>query len=283
MRSTFALMVTVLGLLTVTACGDDAELVVGGQGSTDDEVVSVPHRILADGVSTGDPWTTSVAQSDADLERFAPDTDVDWDAEVAFVFTLTESSSNPFGRVEDVRFDRTTLRLYPVVPLLADYEEGTDDANPHTVVVAVRRADLPEGDFSLWVDGDAPPAGAVDGVTHMAVGELEATDTEGPEGRPEPLRSDGTIGVGQVRLAHDVTTHCGLQFLFLDIDGRQWTVAGDEDLRIDWIPEEWEPEVDGESIDLRIERVEADRLEVTAPGTGHTLTYVPSPEMVGCD
>ncbi|MFP3907133.1 MAG: hypothetical protein ACLFWR_08885 [Acidimicrobiales bacterium] len=84
-------------------------------------------------------------------------------------------------------------------------------------------------------------------------------------------------------MAPDVTTHCGLQYLFVDIDGRQWTVAGDDDLRIDWIPEPWEPEVDGESIDLRIERTEPDRLEVAGVGTDHTITYVPSSEPMGCD
>jgi hypothetical protein len=43
------------------------------------------------------------------------------------------------------------------------------------------------------------------------------------------------------------------------------------------------PVLVGEGIDLRIERVAPDRLEVTAIGTDHTVSYVPTDAEVGCD
>lgn len=98
-----------------------------------------------------------------------------------------------------------------------------------------------------------------------------------------PLDSAGTLAVGETRVAHDVTAHCGLDTIFRPIDGRQWVLEEHDGDQIDYIPPAWESALDGEQVDLVIERVEADRLLITAVGTDAELVYVPATDEVGCD
>lgn len=283
MRSRFLGMAATLGVLLV-ACGDEPTdtATTTSAGTGGEEVREVPARIIAEDVGEGEPWTTSRLATPRELELLAPDGTADWDNEVVFAFTLAESGSCPFGAVERVEFSEPDLRLYPVVPLAEDFDACTDDANPHTVVVAINHDDLPEGEFSIWVNGDEPP-GVVDGETRFAAGELDPGDLASDEF--EALDSEGTLPVGETRIAHDVTTHCGLNRIFQPIAGRQWLLNEDDASaeNADYVPEEWRDVVTGQAIDLRIEHAEQDVLLVTAVGTEHTLQYLPAADDVGCD
>lgn len=279
LRHIVSLLVAVLAF---SACG-------GGAGSTtttaatsttvpSGESSAIPHRLLADGLDGGgQPWTTAVVETEEELASLVPDAGVDWETEVVFRFTLAESGSCPFDEMQGVVFSAPSLRLYPEVPLVGQPDACTSDANPHTIVVAVSRDDLPKGGFSLWVNGEDPLSGVTDGVTHIAAGELHSGNDL------EALDAGGALAIGETRIAHDVTAHCGLDRIYRPIDGRQWVLADNGGGEIDYVPPAWEPVLDGEQIDLRIERPEADRLSITAVGTEAELTYVPAADEEGCD
>ena len=127
---------------------------------------SIPYRLLVEDLAEGQPWSTAIVAPDT------PGIDADWETEVVFEFNLAESGSCPFGQMEDLRFDQLNDTLFPVVPLADDFDACTDDANPHLIRVAVKRSDLPEDDFLLWVNEAEPPSGVVEGVTEVKVGEL---------------------------------------------------------------------------------------------------------------
>lgn len=272
-------------VVLVAACGatsgDTTTTTPAGVG--DEEVREIPARVVAEDVSSGEPWTTSRLTTPRELELLAPGGEADWDNEVVFAYTLAESGSCPFGAVERIEYSAPHQVLYPVVPLAEDFGACTDDANPHTVVIAISHDDLPEGGFSIWVDGDDPPPGVADGITFFAPGELDPGDLA--SGEFEALGADGELAVGETKIAYDVTTHCGLNRMFRDVDGRAW-VLNDDDAspeNLDYVPEEWRGVVTGEAIDLQIERAEEDVLLVTAVGTEHTLRYEPTADEVGCD
>lgn len=271
-------------LMLVAACGGDttATTTTPAPGSTHPagEVGEISHRVLVDGIDEGgQPWTTGLVETRRDLDTLVPGADVDWDGEVVFRFTLAESSSCPFADMTRLEFSEPDLRLYPVVPLIGEPEICTDDAMPHTIVVAVTREDLPDGEFSIWVDGEEPLGGVSEGVTRFGAGEL---DEPGPSAI-EPLNADGDLPVGEKRIARDVTTHCGLERIYREIIGEQWALAENGGGQLDYIPPEWRSAVDGEQIDLILERMEEEVLLVTAAGTDHSLRYTPAEEFVGCD
>lgn len=250
------------------------------------EVDSLPHRLLAEDISAGEPWNTEVVESSDEVPTFLEEslvdweTEVDWGNEVLFVFTLAESSSCPLGHHQGIEFSQSDLRLYPVVEVEGSPSACTDDANPHTVAVAIQRDDLPSEEFSVWVEADEPPPGVVDGVTHMAAGELTSPQPSDPD--VPRLDNEGTLKVGQTRLASSVTTHCGLDRIFRPIDDRQWMMEDAPD-QLDYVPDEWLPFVEGEQVDLLVERSAEDRLTVAPVGSDHSRIYVPADDRVGCD
>lgn len=128
---------------------------------------SIPYRLLAEDLAEGMPWSTGIVTPNT------PGIDANWDTEVVFEFNPAESGSCPFGLMEDLRFDELNRVLFPVVPLAEDYEECTDDANPHLIRVAIQRDDLPTEDFSLWVNDAEPPSGVVDGVTQVKLADID--------------------------------------------------------------------------------------------------------------
>lgn len=274
-------------LFLATACGGGgAENTTTTEAATDaestipmSETIEVPHRVLVDGLEGGgQPWTTGLVGTQTELETLVPGATVDRDREVVFRFTLAESSTCPFDQMQRLEYSAPDLRLYPVVPLQGNPEVCTDDAMPHTIVVAVDRGDLPDGAFSLWVSEENPPSGVIDGVTFFAAGELDDPGESGIEA----LNAAGDLPVGETRIAHDVSTHCGLDRIFRPIDGRQWVLENGSD-ELDYVPVEWRSVMQGEQIDLVMERTEQDTIVVTAVGTDVEYRYVPAPDTEGCD
>lgn len=243
------------------------------------ELRSVPHRVIVDGAPFGGVYDTAVIADGDAVEGLinegglAVDFTVDFATEVVLVFDLAESGSQDpacaLPPLRDLVYDEPHQRIYPA---LADSGEPTpceDDANPHRIVVAVERSALPEGPFSLWIDGGDPTC-CEEGVTFVAAGELTAPASQVPA-----LDAEGTIGIGETRIAYGVSTHCGLETIIRPIDGRNWAATAP-------IPGEWGAVGDG-GIDLVIERVAADLLRVTAVGSETSVDYAPLPERVLCE
>lgn len=162
-------LIALSALLVLSACGN-------GRST---EVVQLEYRLLADDLVFGQPWTTQLATSPRDLPPpvqnagLNPDSEVDWDHEVVFIFVLAESSSCPYASAEGLEFSNPDQRLYPVVPIEGAPTACTGDAQPYGLVVAVDRSDLPDTPFDLWVEPDDPPQGVVDGVTRVVASDLE--------------------------------------------------------------------------------------------------------------
>lgn len=142
------------------------------------EVSAIPYRLLGDDLAVGDPWSTRVIESSDELAEVVDGSEMDWETEVVFMFTLAESSSCPFGPLEGLEFSPSDARLYPAVDLEGSPTACTDDANPHTIVVAVDQSELPHGEFSLWVENNDPPQGVADGVTRVGAGEFTDSPNE---------------------------------------------------------------------------------------------------------
>ena len=183
--------------------GDDS--VYGS--STPTTSVEIPHEVLVDGASVGPVWSTSLANNVAELDELwaelapgQPVPEVDMETNVVIHFGPAESGSCPFGPLGSVQFDTGSGYLFPELALADPTVDAcTDDANPHTIVVAVARVDLPTDDFVIWVDNADPPACCIDDVTRVAAGEL----AEPPE-RPDGWFETGfTIQSGDVEVGPD--------------------------------------------------------------------------------
>jgi hypothetical protein len=85
--------------------------------------------------------------------------------------------------------------------------------------------------------------------------------------------------VGQVRVAN-VTTHCGLEIIYLPIAGTFWKSANPISAGV---PDEWAGLVSRESLDLRLERIDPTTLSVSAVGSNHFETYMPIGSPPLCD
>lgn len=279
-RRLSAWSLTTAMLLTAAGCGettveagagpDPVEFDQGVGIDSRGESVSIPHRVLVDGADdeSQEPWSTGVL-SDDQVWAVNPDAEVS-DAEVFFGFWLAESSSCPFGPTVDLRYDVEFQVLFPVVPLADGVgPDCEDDANPHLVVVAVARDDLPPGPMALWIDGGEPG----EGETFIADGEL----TTAVESGFERLTEGSELAVGETKIATGVSTHCGLNRIGWLIDGRQWVLANGSGY-----PGAWDDVIRDESIDLVITRTADDELEVEAYRTGEGATYVPAPDVEEC-
>lgn len=156
--------------------------------------VEIPSRTLLDGQPSGDTWTVSVVNTPDELDDLWAELEVDLDMEpvdfatsVVIHFGPAASSSCPFGPLLAVRHDPDSGYLYPDLPVEGG-PDCTDDANPHAVVVAIDRADLPDEAFTIWVANDEPPPGVAGAEIRVEAGELAEPPT-GPDG-PEPGSSD---------------------------------------------------------------------------------------------
>jgi hypothetical protein len=245
----------------------------------------IPHRTLVDESGVGAVYITDLVDTNQELDYLwnwldlaGTPPDVDFDSHVVLYFGLAESGSCPYVDVTGIVYAEPYLRVYPA--MRDSVEEGTPctaDANPHAVVVSVRRDDLPTGEFHLWVDeGDFESR---EGVTFIAPGELGIGGGEHPA-----LGGDGRIEVGETRIAYDVNTHCGVEWLLRPVNDMTWR-AVDLDRTdasgIDLVPSAWGQAND--DIDLEMRLVDESTLEVTAVGTDVTVTYTPDPDPPGCD
>lgn len=252
------------------------------------EVTALPYRLLVEDAAVGDIYVTDVAATAAEFDALWSELglvgrppEVDFESSVVFYFGAVESGSCPLGPIEGLGYNAGEQKIYPVIPTVvpSGADSCTDDANRHAVLVAVDRADLPPGSFSLWISADDPPACCRDGMTFVAAGELNApADAAYP-----PLGADGRLAVGESRLAYRVGTHCGVEWLPIPINDQNWR-ATDLDQAgatgIDPVPSAWGRA--GDSLDLALTLRDASTLEVTVVGTGVTVAYTPALDVPGC-
>jgi len=215
------------------------------------------------------------------LGLVGPPPEVDFESWVVFYFGAVESGSCPLGEIRGLTYNVGDQKIYPEIPIVIPPGTNTctADANRHAVLVAVERDQLPDGGFSLWISADDPPGCCLDGVTFIAPGELTApTDAAYP-----PLGADGSLDIGESRIAYNVSTHCGVERLLVSINGRSWR-ATDLDQTdaagIDPVPSAWGQA--NQPVDLVVTLLDDATLEATGLGTDVTVTYTPDLNPPGC-
>ncbi len=285
---TRALVLVVAVFLAGCASDPAVEVDAGVESSTADETASdgsaaperptgevrtIGYRHLGGGAGIGTPRTAILLTTD-DLFSAAPMAEIAPDQEVYFLFTLAHSDRCLVSEFQGLEFSDADRRLYPVI----DEPEGdgsdcADATAPYGIAVAVLRSDLPKGEFSIWIERSDPARDEQAQATYFASGELTGPDPETVEF--PPLTSAGDLAVGETRVAFGTTTHCGLDTLFRNVDGRQWQLADGTATGADYIPSEWQSFVRGEEIDLVITRAETDLLEIAPLGSEDTRPYEP--------
>ncbi len=164
--------------LLAAACGDAAEPGTGVPAATQFAPTTVattvttvvpeapdpgpqegesPWRLLAD-ETRGRPYTVSVASSQASIDRMweyfgfeAATPTIDVDREVVVLFTQAVSPSCPDVVLADVVIEEA--RVFATYGYPTEYSACNDDASPHSFVVAVNRAALPDS-FTLALAED---------------------------------------------------------------------------------------------------------------------------------
>lgn len=161
---------------SVTTCEDAVPVDRSGAAS------GLPHRVLVEGPSVGDVYVTDLAASGEDFNALwsrlglaGPVPEVDFASSVVLYFGAVESGSCPLGKVEALMLDEGKRRVYPAIPMAGGdsaVDVCTDDAGLHAVLIEVDRTDLPDGEFSIWIDESDPPACCTEGVTVVTGDEL---------------------------------------------------------------------------------------------------------------
>jgi hypothetical protein len=245
-------------------------------------------RLLADQDEVGPPYRTGIAAApDAyavlwaaiGLEGEPPA--VDFESEVVVWFGAVHGSSCPRLRLDGVVADHERALLYAEI---TRFELGgcTADAIGHAYIVAVPRNILPNGPFTIQLQSEEPPPGAIEEKTIVETDLSRPGSTLGPDdlhSAPPPdgegprVTSGGVIEP-DVAWRYRLNVHCGVEWLG-ELNSVWWRTdaAGGGS-----VPPEWEGavELDG-TIDLEIVMsVEPPRIRASAED--HTVTYRPSAE-----
>jgi hypothetical protein len=245
-------------------------------------------RLLADQDQVGGPYKTGIA---ADAQSFTAlwasiglagtVPEVDFQTEVAVWFGAVHGSSCPRLRLDDVIADTDRALLYPRITA---FNAGicTADAIGHAYVVAVERAKLPAGPFTIQLQSDEPPAGAVDEKTIVDAdlsvpgSTVDAGQLHSASHAPEEIRVEpgGVIEPG-VLWRYRVPVRCGLEWLG-KLNGVWWRTAVPDGATA-WIPDAWRGDVDANgSIDLRITLDPGPQATIVATAGSLSVTYVAS-------
>jgi hypothetical protein len=244
-------------------------------------------RMLADVDEVGGPYRTGIA---ADRQAFialwghiglpgAPP-EVDFETEVAVWFGAVHGSSCPRLRLDDVVVDQKQAILHPVITYL-DVGICTADAIGHAYVVAVDRSRLPSGPFTIQLQHDEPPPGAVEEKTivdadlsapgsTVTPDQLHSAPPVVEEIRVEP---GGFLEPGyENRFRFDV--RCGTEWLG-ELNNIWW--RADDAPPGQAVPDPWRKLVDGKrSVDVALMLTLEPEPVLDASAGGHTITYRPS-------
>lgn len=244
-------------------------------------------RLLTDQDEVGPPYRTGIA---ADPEGYAAlwasiglegePPAVDFESEVVVWFGAVHGSSCPRLRLDNVVVDHERALLYAEI---TRFELGmcTMDAIGHAYLVAVPREVLPHGPFTIQLQAEEPPPGAigqktiVDADLSVPGSTLAPADLHSaPPVQEGPRVESGGYIEETVTWLYRLHVHCGVEWLG-ELNSVWWRTDEAAD---GVVPAEWEDavEVDG-TVDLEIKlTVDPPRIEATA--AGHTITYRPSAE-----
>ena len=238
-------------------------------------------RLLGHEEGAGEAYRTGLATTDDQLAALWSESglggaapEVDWEREVVAWFGAVYGSSCPI-RLDGVAVTGDVLHPETVVPGAGPMMACTDDANPHSYVVAVERSLLPEGPFRLQLGPEDPPGGVPQERTVVDVGLSEPGATAADDeihlddaligGPPAPpLVADGHEGPipnGARYVWHPRPGCTGV--VVGPLDGTLWRLADGE--------HPWE-EVDGQ--ELTIHGVDDDVLVISSPGMDYL--FVPA-------
>lgn len=195
-------------VLMLAACVADGPGGTGGSGgSGSGGSGDVGWRLLGEEQGAGEARRTGVATTQRQLgplwqEAGLPGDPgaVDWDQEIVIWFGAVYGSGCPVefrGAVVD------GATVHGDIDIIGTPPGCNDDANPHAFVVAVDRADLPAGPFTVQLGGGEPYLGDPGEEGEATVVEVDlsaagATAADGelrhdpaPEPQPGPLLVDG--------------------------------------------------------------------------------------------
>lgn len=228
-------------------------------------------RLLGHAQGAGEAYRTAVATTDEQLAALWAESglggaapDVDWQTEIVVWFGAVYGSSCPV-RLDGIVVEGATLHGQIVIPGSGPDSACTDDANPHSFVVAVERTLLPAGPFVVQLDADDPPPGAPEERTvvdvDLSAPGFRATDEQlhsDPEAgfQPGPLVEDGHEGLpaNGSRYVWNPRPQCP-GVVIGPIDDTLWRLA-DGDAK--WT------EVDGQ--ELRIHPIDDEEMVLSSPG-----------------
>ncbi len=242
-------------------------------------------RLLGHQQGAGEAYRTGVATTDdqlaslwteAGLEDGPPD--VDWPSEVVVWFGAVYGSSCPV-RLDGVVVRGATVHGEIVVPGSGPFSACTEDANPHSFVVAIDRALLPTGPFVVQLDADGPPSGVPQErtVVDVDLSTPGATATDGqihldPDaGPPEAaLLADGDARIPEAGARYVWRPRPECRGVVVGpFAGTLWRLADGE---AEWTEQEGQ--------ELRVSPIDDDALVLSSPGMDYL--FVPARDDV-CD
>lgn len=247
-------------------------------------------RLLAEEDEVGGPYRTGIAADATSLAGLwtaigvaAAVPEVDFQKEIVIWFGAVHGSSCPRLRLDDVVVDQDRALLYSKITYL-DVGACTADAIGHAYLVAVERSKLPHGPFSIQLQSEVPPPGAVDEITVVDVDLSVAGATVGagqlhsapPATEQTHIESGGFLEPGYPS-RYRLSAVCGAEWLgeFNGVWWRTGVPAGSTA----WVPDTWRDEVDDDgSIDLEIALETDPTATITASAAGAKVTYRPSPD-----
>ena len=210
-------------------------------------------RLLVDKDEVGEVYRTGIAWDQASLDEMIasiPGLDiespeVDFETEVAIWFGAVHGSSCPNLRLDDVVV--TGNLVHGEIVEASNQMACTDDAIPHTYLVAVDRDRLPEPPFHIQLSPGVPPAGVPEERTVVNADLRESGSTASANqvgGDPElpgqqVLRSGDFIEPG-FPFTYEIDLSCGWEWLG-EINSYAWRASAA-------VPPSWISASEGEAV-----------------------------------
>lgn len=204
-------------------------------------------RLILDEKGVGLSFMTGIAWDSESLNTLLQDieglpdvdVDVDFENEVAIWFGAVYSGSCPNIRLDNVVVDEDTI--YPEIVNTDNALACTDDANPHTYLVALERERLPETPFYIQIFPDLGPdrllvEADLGQPGSVARPDQVGLDTSSLESRPD--RSP-TVIEPEFPWVFAIDLTCGFEYLG-EINSYDWVAS-------EPIPETWLTEAKGQS------------------------------------
>ena len=234
------------------------------------DLIDIPARLIAEDLAVGEQFGNRFVRDVADVNPAVGEFEIDLANEVLLEFVMSESGTCPLGPFETLQFDRNGQTLFPRFADV-EYEGGcTSDANPHLVLLAVPREDLPVGVFAIGTGPFARPQQLE--VVRVNAGEVAGLGANNAELSifDQPV----VAKVGNTGVLAGYSTACGLSFLQSEVNAMAW--RGVDDLLFP--PPDWQAVAEGDQVDLVITLLRPD-LIAAVPVGAETVTFFEPTEL----